>query len=157
MLPVTIRPLTAFDLERIKEIDRAAFSSEDAYDAGVYPLMLQSGESVAAIDGAGVVVGYAFVQTLDEWPWAELSDVPQRPLCHPHSHVRSIAVHPGYQRCGYGNAMLRSVIEAANGFVDLLVDEWNEPAVLLYESLGFRRAEICGTVPPKRRMVFNLW
>jgi hypothetical protein len=49
VFPVTIRPLMAFDLDRNKEIDRAAFSSEDAYDAGVYPLMLQSGESVAAI------------------------------------------------------------------------------------------------------------
>jgi len=51
--------------------------------------------------------------------------------------------------------MLRSVIEAANGFVDLLVDEWNEPAILFYEGFGFARTEICCTVPPKRRMVLN--
>jgi ribosomal protein S18 acetylase RimI-like enzyme len=150
-----IRPLARSDLGRINEIDRAAFSAEEQYDDAVYEFMLQSGQSVAAVDGANVIVGYAFVQILDEWPWAVLLDGARRPRCRSHSHLRSVAVHPRYQRRGYGKAMLLSVLQSARGFVDLLVDEWNAPAIGLYKSLGFMPAEMCSTVPPKRRMVLE--
>jgi ribosomal protein S18 acetylase RimI-like enzyme len=151
-----IRPLAASDLERIKEIDRAAFAPGEQYDDTVYDFMLQSGRSVAAIDGSGLIVGYVFVQMLDEWPWAEVSDPGQRGPCRRHSHLRSVAVDPRYRGRGYGKAMLLSVIRDAVGFVDLLVDESNVPAVGLYERLGFMSAEMCSTVPAKRRMVLEI-
>ena len=151
-----IRPLTGSDLERIKEIDGAAFSPEDQYDEAVYPNMLESGLSLVAVDDGELVVGYAFVQRLQEWPWEELSDLPTRPVCIPHSHVRSIAVDPSRRRRGYGRAILRSVFHAATNSVDLLVDESNEPALRFYEYLGFKPAEMCATVPPKRRMALTV-
>ncbi len=150
-----IRPLTESDLARIKEIDRAAFSPEDQYGEATYLKMLDSGLSLVAVDDAEFIVGYAFLQRLQEWPWEDLSDLSTRPTCMPHSHVRSIAVDPSRQRNGYGRAILRSVIEAATNSVDLLVDESNEPALRLYESLGFKPAEMCATVPPKRRMALH--
>jgi len=127
--PRVIRPLAASDLERIKEIDRAAFPPENQYADEIYGVMLQSGQSVVATDESGLIVGYIFVQILDDWPWAEASDAPQRGPCERHSHLRSVAVDPRHHRRGYGKAMLTSVIRNAVGVVDLLVDEWNDPAV----------------------------
>jgi ribosomal protein S18 acetylase RimI-like enzyme len=51
--------------------------------------------------------------------------------------------------------MLVSVIRDAVGVVDLLVDEWNDPAIGLYTSLGFRPAEMVATEPVKRRMALS--
>jgi ribosomal protein S18 acetylase RimI-like enzyme len=133
-----IRPLIETDLARIKAIDVLAFASDEQYDDGTYRLMLQSGLSIVALDTSGTVVGYAFVER------------------RPYSHVRSIAVDPAYRRHGYGRAMLHSVIKSAMDSVDLLVDESNRAALQLYESLGFVRAEMCPTEPPKRRLVLAL-
>jgi len=153
---VTIRTLFASDLERIKEIDRAAFPPADWYEDAMYDSMLQSGLSLVALDEKGEIAGYAFVVRLDAWPWAQLSQTPVRPECLPHPHVRSIAVYPEQQRRGYASKILRAVIENAVNSVDLLVDESNAPAVRLYESLGFARAETVALTPPKRRMVLSL-
>ena len=133
----TVRPLVDSDLDRIKTIDKAAFRSEDQYDDGMYQRMLQSGRSVVILDKS-TIVGYAFVQT------------------HLDTHVRSLAVDPVRRREGFGKAMLQTVIADAHREVDLLVDEANEPAIRLYGSLGFEPAEMCPTIPPKRRMVLRL-
>ncbi len=125
------------DLPRIKEIDKLAFGADEQYEDEVYARMLQSGLSVVACDSSAAIVGYAFVQI------------------NPYTRVRSIAVHPNSQRKGYGTAMLQAVIGRANHEVHLLVDETNEPAIRLYESLGFQPAGMCSTVPPKRRMVWR--
>ena len=134
---MTIRPLLEPDLQRIKEIDQATFSANEQYDIGMYGRMLQSGLSLVLLEG-GLIVGYTFVQV------------------NPYTHVRSLAVHPSYRRRGFGKALLRAAIENGEHEVDLLVDEGNGPAMRLYESLGFQCAEMCPTIPPKRRMVLRL-
>jgi len=131
-----IRTLTERDLEQIKAIDRAAFPEDDQYEGEMYWQMLQSGVSIVASDDNGAIVGYAFVQI------------------NAGSRIRSIAVHPDFQRKGYGKAMMRAVIDGADREVDLLVDEANGPAVRLYRSLGFQPVEMC-LVPPKRRMLLK--
>lgn len=125
------------DLPKIKEIDRAAFSAQEQYDDDMYEHMLRSGRSLVALDG-GHVVGYAFVQI------------------NPYTHLRSLAVHPDHHRRGFGRALMQVVIDRGEHQVDLRVDEANTAAVRLYEQLGFRRAEMYATVPPKRRMVLPL-
>ena len=132
-----IRLLSPADLPRLKEIDRATFPEEEQYDDGMYHRILESRLSLVAIEN-GAVIGYVFVQI------------------NPYTHVRSLAVHPSHQRQGYGSALMRAVIENGEHEVDLLVDELNEPAMRLYESLGFQRAEMCPTMPPKHRMVLLL-
>ena len=134
---MTIRTMVESDLPKIKEIDRAAFSAQEQYDDDMYDRMLQSGLSLVALNG-GQIVGYAFVQI------------------NPYTHVRSLATHPDHRRRGFGRALMQAVIDRGEHEVDLLVDEGNVPAVQLYEQLGFRRAEMWDTVPPKRRMVFKL-
>lgn len=135
---MTIKALVEADLERIKFIDRAAFSEAEQYENGMYWRMLQSGLSVVALDDSGMLVGYAYVQI------------------NPYTHVRSLAVHPDFRRLGYGKALMQAIIDHADHEVDLLVDEANEPAIRLYKSLGFQFAEICPTVPPKRRMILQI-
>lgn len=134
---MTIRTMIESDLPKIKEIDRAAFSAQEQYDDDMYERMLHSGRSLVALDG-GQIVGYAFVQF------------------SPYTHVRSLAIHPRHQRRGFGRKLMEAVIDRGEHQVDLLVDETNSPAARLYEQLGFRRAEMCATVPAKRRMVLQL-
>jgi len=123
---------------RIKEIDQATFSPSEQYGEGLYEWMLASGLSIVAVNDEGLTVGWAFVQM------------------NPYTHVRSLAVHPSFQRRGYGSALLRAVIANANREVDLLVDEANECAMRLYRRFGFQPAEMCPTAPPKRRMVLKI-
>ena len=125
-------------MDRIKEIDEAAFPPDEQYDEAMYESMLASGLSLVALNGEGLVVGWTFVQM------------------NPYTHIRSLAVHPSFQRRGNGTALLRAVIESASREVDLLVLEANESALRLYLRLGFQAAEMCPTVPPRRRMVLKL-
>jgi ribosomal-protein-alanine N-acetyltransferase len=134
----TIRPVAEADLQQIRRIDRAAFSADEQYEDGMYEEMLESGLSVTALDDVGAIVGYAFVQM------------------NPYTHIRSLAVHPESQRKGYGKAMLPAIIAHADCEVDLLVDEANVPAMALYRKLGFEPAEMCPTLPPKRRLVLRI-
>jgi len=129
--------MLAADVPSIKRIDRASFPAHEQYDGGTYDQMLQSGLSLVALD-VDKTVGYAFVQM------------------NPYTHVRSLAIHPGHRRRGFGRALMATVIRNGKHEVDLLVDEANLPAICLYETLGFAAAEMCPTVPPKRRMVLKL-
>src|SRR5579862_9976280 len=87
-----IRKLVTSDVPRIKEIDRALFSDAEQYDDGMYRRMAATGLSLVLVQNE-VIVGYAFVQI------------------NPHMHVRSLAVHPSYQRRGYGRALMQAVIK----------------------------------------------
>ena len=130
-----IRPLVSDDIERIREIDALCFVPEERYETKVYEQMPLTGESVAALENE-LVVAYAFVQ--------------QRPR-GPGLHVRSIAVHPNFQRQGHAKALLREIISRSNGAVDLLVDPSNQIAITLYTQLGFIPEERC-EIPGKNRM-----
>jgi ribosomal protein S18 acetylase RimI-like enzyme len=139
-----IRPIRAADLERIKEIDRVAFSANDQYGDAVYEQMLQSNRSVIAETPDGVVAGYVFVGAARQ---AGGGDV--------FGYVRSVAVHPEYRRRGYGRALMEEVIERGGRdiVIDLFVEEENADAIRLYQSLGFQPAEVSPFAPQRRRMV----
>jgi ribosomal protein S18 acetylase RimI-like enzyme len=140
-----IRPMRVSDLDRIKEIDRVAFSAEEQYGDAVYERMPQCGQSVVAETPDGEVVGYAFVG-------AEKHDSNGDAF----GYVRSVAVHPDYRRRGYGRALLEAVIERGEHEIDLFVDERNEAAIGLYQCLGFQLGEVSPTAPQRRRMVLEL-
>lgn len=133
------------DLDRIKEIDRVAFSAEEQYGDAVYERMPQCGRSVVAETPDGEVVGYAFVGEENEDSNG-----------YAFGYVRSMAVHSDYRRRGYGRALLEAVIDSGEREIDLFVDERNEPAIRLYQCLGFQLAEVSRTTSKRRRMVLEL-
>jgi ribosomal protein S18 acetylase RimI-like enzyme len=85
--------------------------------------------AVARLDGRLVGLGY----------WRRYD----RPTHRPHADLEKVAVHADQQRSGVGRGLMSALIEAAvlAGVevltLDLRAD--NEPAITLYESLGFRR------------------
>ena len=138
-----LRPLLASDLGHVKQIDRASFSPQEQYDDAVYALMPQSGRGLVAQNTSGLIVGYVFIHP---------SESPH-PNGDAFGNVRSIAVHPDHRHRGYGKALLEAAIAQSDGDIDLFVDEDNESAIKLYESLGFRPAEMRPAEPSGRRMV----
>jgi ribosomal protein S18 acetylase RimI-like enzyme len=150
---MTIRTLVEADLARIKEIDRAIFPPEEQYDDATYQSMTQTELSVVAMGSNGQLVGYAFVQRPQDWPWLRESDLIAEPRIYPGARARSIAVHPDDRRQGYARAMLRFVTDKAVDLVDLLVDQENIGALTLYQSVGFEQAQPCPRDPPKLRLV----
>ncbi|MEO0143445.1 MAG: ribosomal protein S18-alanine N-acetyltransferase [candidate division WOR-3 bacterium] len=56
-------------------------------------------------------------------------------------HIKSIAVHPDYRKMGIGKALLREIMKYQKD-IYLEVRVSNEPAIRLYESLGFRKIAI---------------
>ena len=64
---------------------------------------------------------------------------------HKNLHITNFAIHPEYQRRGYGEAFLRSLIDFAHergyGKIILQVRISNKRAFLLYQKLGFEVIE----------------
>ncbi len=56
--------------------------------------------------------------------------------------IGGIAVVPAHRRQGVGRALLEAVLEVAPPVVTLEVLEQNEPAIRLYENLGFERTRV---------------
>jgi ribosomal protein S18 acetylase RimI-like enzyme len=85
--------------------------------------------AVARLDGRLVGLGY----------WRRYD----RPTHRPHADVEKVAVHADQQGSGVGRGLMSALIDAAVSAgvevltLDLRAD--NEPAIALYESLGFHR------------------
>jgi ribosomal protein S18 acetylase RimI-like enzyme len=78
---------------------------------------------VAVVDGKPA--GFAFLAVRGERAW-----------------VGGVGVVPGHRRHGLGRRLMESILAAAPGAVTLEVIEQNEPALRLYESLGFQRTRL---------------
>lgn len=63
---------------------------------------------------------------------------------HDEVHILNVAVHPDHRRCGIATAIIDSLGSRARerdfAFMTLEVREHNEPAIRLYESMGFEVA-----------------
>ena len=137
---MVLRPVMVPDIPVIVELDRLAFPADEQYERSFYDIMLTQGnfEATAFVDSQGTIVGWA------------LLDIARTPI-----HLRSISIHPTHQREGHAKALLRSLIARHSAPMDLLVLPSNEPAIKLYEELGFVAAEADPSVPERKRMVLN--
>ncbi|MEW6723873.1 MAG: ribosomal protein S18-alanine N-acetyltransferase [Bacillota bacterium] len=124
MAELYFRPMALEDLDQIIEIERCSFPTPWSAQAFVRELtqniyaryqVAVSGEMIVAYGGMWLI--------LDE------------------SHVTNVAVHPEYRGRGYGEAMMRRLMEVAreNGVerMTLEVRPSNLIARALYEKLGF--------------------
>lgn len=138
---LSIRPAKMSDLDRCAEIEAACFPREQAASRrsirdrlSVYPGHILLGER------NGLVAGYAMGPVIDVPAIAD--EMFADPSCHdpagPYQSVFSLAVHPDWQRQGYGRQLLNALIDLAR--------RENRRAVTLtclqekiayYESFGF--------------------
>lgn len=149
-MELTIRPARMADLARCAAIEAACFPPEQAADEAAirsriaaYPRHFLLGEA------EGVVVGYVMGPVISQPAIAD--EMFADAGCHdgegPYQAVFSLAVHPEYQRRGYGRLLLDALIAQAR--------RENRRAVTLtcrarkvayYESFGFQNQGVAASV-----------
>ena len=123
---MTIRPTTEKDIDGVASLEKRAFSTPRSYEDFVLCCEKDSYVYFVAADEEDRVVGYAgFQYVIDE------------------ADIENIAVDEGARRQGIARALMNTLLSdgqkrGVKTFF-LEVRESNEPAVRLYESLGFVR------------------
>jgi ribosomal-protein-alanine N-acetyltransferase len=125
VLPPTVEPMRAEDLDEVLSIERASFSMPWSRGAFLYELQQNRVARCRVMREDGVIVGYLCV-------WEIADEI----------HITNVAVHPAHRRQGIARALLSGVlIEARARDLRLIVLEVrpsNREAIGLYESFGFR-------------------
>lgn len=121
---MTIERMEERHIEDIAAIEKACF--QHPWSADGLREELGRGLFLAAVED-GVTVGYVGCQTvLDE------------------GYITNVAVLPEFRRRGIAERLLGALLQQAEGlsFVTLEVRESNQPAIALYEKMGFSRVGI---------------
>ncbi len=113
------------DAARCAELESLLFGGDDPWPeaAFVRELAARHNRYVAARVG-DTLVGYAGISRLGR----------VRPFDY---EIHTIGVDPAYQGHGIGRAMMTRLLDDVDGAVFLEVRTDNEPAMALYQSLGF--------------------
>ncbi len=139
-----LEPLAEHHLPAILEIERVvngspwsekSFRNEIDHRHGIFLVALEAGE----------VVGYGGV-------WLVIDE----------AHVTNIAIAPDRQRRGIGRRLMTELLEAAYKAgmrcATLEVRAGNDPALRLYESLGFERTAVRrGYYPDNKEDAVVMW
>jgi [ribosomal protein S18]-alanine N-acetyltransferase len=119
-------PLTRADAARCAELEAQLFEGDDPWPARAFLAELEAKHiRYVAARADNKVVGYAGISRLGR----------KRPYEY---EIHTIGVDPVYQGQGIGRRMMTDLLEYASGgtiFLEVRTD--NEPAIALYESLGF--------------------
>ena len=119
-------PLTRADAARCAELEAQLFEGDDPWPARAFLAELEAKHiRYVAARADNKVVGYAGISRLGR----------KRPYEY---EIHTIGVDPAYQGQGIGRRMMTDLLEYASGgtiFLEVRTD--NEPAIALYESLGF--------------------
>jgi len=125
----TVRPLGYSDLPQVIAVERRSFTTPWSLAMFVLELSKPSSVCLAAVDGAGKLVGYLILARYDTL-W----------------HLMNVAVDPRCRRAGTARGLLEQMIERGGREepYTLEVRTSNAPAIALYERFGFLAA---GTRP----------
>ena len=128
-MSIVCEPLVRTDAARCAELEAVLFDGDDPWPevAFVRELAVPHNRYVGArVDD--LLVGYAGIARLGRTPPFEYE-------------IHTIGVDPDYQGRGIGRRMMTDLLDFAgpDGVVYLEVRTDNEPAIALYESLGFVR------------------
>ena len=128
-MTIVCDPLVRSDAARCAELDTVLFDGDDPWPeaAFVRELAVAHNRYVGArVDD--LLVGYAGIARLGRTPPFEYE-------------IHTIGVDPEFQGQGIGRRMMTDLLDFAgpDGVVYLEVRTDNEPAIALYESLGFVR------------------
>ncbi|MGX9790097.1 ribosomal protein S18-alanine N-acetyltransferase [Mycobacterium sp. MMS18-G62] len=120
--------LTRDDAARCAELEKQLFDGDDPWPARAFIAELEAKHNhyVAARDD-DKLIGYGGIARLGR----------RRPFEY---EIHTIGVDPAYQGQGIGRQLLMGLLEYAKGgtiFLEVRTD--NEPAINLYESVGFVR------------------
>ena len=129
---MTIVPATDLDLEQLAELFTAGYAGYYVpihVDAAALAFMVEAWDidlarSRVAVSG-NEPVGLALLAVRSDRAW-----------------IGGLAVVPGARREGVGRALMEAVLAEAPDHVSLEVIEQNEPAIALYESLGFQKTRV---------------
>ena len=136
----TVRRLREADVEALKEIDWHSFWPDDQYDDAYYGRFALDSDlrTFVAISDSGEIAGYALLDT---------GMSPAR--------LRSLAVRPNYRGAGCAATIIRNVLSAFPGDIDLFVEPENANAIRLYQRFGFTFATDSDEMPTRKRMARN--
>jgi ribosomal-protein-alanine N-acetyltransferase len=127
---VRVAPLREADLPRCAELERILFPGDDPWTLATFRSELRAGHHYfGAYAGDDALIGYAGLSVVGSPPDAETS-------------VHTIGVDPEWQGRGVGTALLRALLNIADGltapvFLEVRTD--NAAAIRLYEAYGFVR------------------
>lgn len=125
---ITYGALTTEDAARCADLEAQLFPGDDPWPARAFLAELSAPHNhYVAARADGVLVGYGGIARLGRKAPYEYE-------------IHTIGVDRGYQGRGIGRRMLESLLEIADdGVVFLEVRTDNEPAIALYQSVGFAR------------------
>jgi [ribosomal protein S18]-alanine N-acetyltransferase len=125
---VSLRPFVVSDLPAVLEIEQASFPVPWKPEFFFSEMNTPYARLVVA-ERAGQVIGYFCC-------WLVADEV----------HILDVAVHPGHRRRGVGRLLLQYILAEArqNGVrsASLEVRVSNQPAIALYQALGFQQVAI---------------
>ena len=119
----TIVPITDTHLDQIEALEKICFSDPWSRKTLEDIVASESGVNLAAVDPAGLVLGYiSLYRVLDE------------------GYINNVAVRPEARRQGVATALLQALRRQGGelAFITLEVRESNQGARTLYDGLGYR-------------------
>lgn len=127
-MSITYGALTKDDAARCADLEAQLFPGDDPWPVRAFLAELSAPHNhYVAARADGVLVGYGGIARLGRKAPYEYE-------------IHTIGVDRGYQGRGIGRRMLESLLEVADdGVVFLEVRTDNEPAIALYQSVGFAR------------------
>jgi ribosomal-protein-alanine N-acetyltransferase len=130
-MSVVYDTLTTDDAARCAELESLLFGGDDPWPARAFRAELAAGHThYAAARVDGKLVGYAGIARLGR----------REPFEY---EIHTIGVDPDYQGRGIGRRLLADLLAVAgDGTIFLEVRTDNEPAIMLYESVGFVRVGV---------------
>ena len=127
-MTVTFGSLTRADAARCAELESQLFDGDDPWPARAFVAELEAKHNhYVAARADDKLIGYGGIARLGR----------KRPYEY---EIHTVGVDAAYQGQGIGRQLLTELLEYANGgtvFLEVRTD--NEPAIALYESVGFVR------------------
>jgi len=129
---VTIVPADRFDLAQLAALFNAGY--EDYF----VPMHVDEAALAYMVDAWDIDFARSRVALRDDEPVA----IVNLGVRGDHGWIGGLGVVPAERRNGIGRALMEAVLAEAPAHVTLEVLEQNEPAIRLYEELGFRRTRV---------------